>query len=345
MKKINVFSIILCTILLLVFAMIFVGCDFFNAGVNNSNSDGGKPNNSGGTPDCTHTSTRWITDEEATCTTTGSKHKECSICGKTLDTESISAKGHDYDETIVSPTEEQQGYTLHQCSRCGNNYKDNFVDPPVVEYTEAEYKQMFETNILAAIQNDYNEDMPLEQLEIDDLELELINYETGDVYFTCEKAGKRLMYIANHEEIAEWATYEALYENCPTDGFEFSSAYTVQEDDLAEEIVEFALTLTTIQTYAQDNNIDLSHYTIINATEFASRGLEYGAVSEIILFTDGKVVEFWLCCRGTGYHSTQEGFLKEIKEQYEDYGETDTFSPKILNINSTEHYEIPVVTE
>ena len=344
MKKINVFSIILCTILLLVFAMIFVGCDSFNAGVNNSNSDGGKPNNSGGTRDCTHTSTRWITDEEATCTTDGSKHKVCSSCGKTLDTESISSLGHDYNETIIPPTEEQQGYTLHQCSRCGNNYKDNFVDPPTVEYTEAEYKEMFETNILAAIQNDYNEGKTNPKTMIENLRLELINYETGDVYFTCEGNNQKLMFIATHEEITEWATYEGLYNNIPTE-FEFSTWHTVQEDDLAEEIVEFALTLTTIQTYAQDNNIDLSHYTIINATEFASRGLEYGAVSEIILFTDGKVVEFWLCCRGTGYHSTQEGFLKEIKEQYEDYGETDTFSPKILNINSTEHYEIPVVTE
>ena len=109
-------------IVICLFVCLFTACS------NTSNSGGGKPNNSGGTPDCTHTSTRWITDEEATCTTDGSKHKECSSCGKTLDTESISAKGHDYYELVVPSTEEKQGYTLHQCSRCNDSYKDNFVE-------------------------------------------------------------------------------------------------------------------------------------------------------------------------------------------------------------------------
>lgn len=334
MKKINVFSIILCTILLLVFAMIFVGCDLFNAGVNNSNSDGGKPNNSGGTRDCTHTSTRWITDEEATCTTDGSKHKECSSCGKTLDTESISAKGHDYDETVVPPTEEQQGYTLHQCSRCGNNYKDNFVDPPTVEYTEAEYKEMFETNILTAIQNDYNEGRTDSRSLISDLELKLINYETGDVYFTCERNNQKVMFIANHEEIAEWATYEALYENCPTDGFTYSSAYTIQEDDLAEEIVEFALTQPELQEYITENNLDLSDYTIINVTEYkpfdgGRRGID------IVLKIDDNILTFSFY-GSTGICSAQEEYLSKMKYYEDNY---------ISKIQLVDYYEIPVVTE
>lgn len=342
MKKKNVFSIILCIILLLVFAMIFVGCDFFNAGVNNSNSDGGKPNNSGGTRDCTHTSTRWITDEEATCTTTGSEHKECSSCGKTLDTESISAKGHDYDETIVPPTEEQQGYTLHQCSRCGDNYKDNFVD---YEYTEAEYKQMFETNLLTAIQNDYNEDCLLESSKINNcIELKLINYETGDVYFTGKRKSNGIyMFIATHNEITNYTTYKALYENCPTDGFEYG-VYTVQEDDLAEEIVEFALTLPEIQDYIEQNNLDLSNYTVINATEF--KGTTSGTRSDILLLTEDGILSFYLIGT-TGYCSTQEEYLEKIK----DVVVVDVNSiiyhlrARVEGITLTEYYEIPVVTE
>ena len=339
------FSIILCTILLLVFAMIFVGCDFFNAGVNNSTPDMGQNDNN----DCTHTSTRWITDEEATCTTDGSKHKECSSCGKTLDTESIS-KGHDYYELVVPPTEEQQGYTLHYCSRCNDSYKDNFVDPsvgenpPVGEYTEAEYKAMFETNILAAIQNEYNEDTPVENFFLHDLELELVNYGTGDVYFTCERNNQKVMFIANHEEITEWATYEALYENCPTDGFEFSYAYTVQEDDIAQEFVEFAMTQKELQAYIQDNNLDLSSYTVINVTERNFYpGDEHGVGGYmfwryIILIEEG-VFTFDLKGDGTGYCSTQKGYLEKLKEIVtEDY-------VKVINMSIVEYYEIPAATE
>lgn len=36
---------------------------------------------------------------------------------------------HDYSiETVVKPTYTEQGYTLHKCSVCGAEYKDNFVD-------------------------------------------------------------------------------------------------------------------------------------------------------------------------------------------------------------------------
>lgn len=36
---------------------------------------------------------------------------------------------HDYSiETVVKPTYTEQGYTLHECSVCGAEYKDNFVD-------------------------------------------------------------------------------------------------------------------------------------------------------------------------------------------------------------------------
>ena len=67
---------------------------------------------------------------------------------------------------------------------------DQPVDPPVVEITEAEYKEMFETNILAAIQNDWNDGKTNEKSLISNLELELINYETGDVYFKAQRNNK-----------------------------------------------------------------------------------------------------------------------------------------------------------
>ena len=35
---------------------------------------------------------------------------------------------HSYTSTIVPPTTESEGYTLHTCSVCGHEYKDSFVD-------------------------------------------------------------------------------------------------------------------------------------------------------------------------------------------------------------------------
>ena len=310
-----------------------------------ASGNGGNTNNSGGnsddtTPDCTHTSTEWIIDDEPTCTTAGSKHKECSTCGETLSTETIPQKGHDYSSTIVPPTEEQQGYTLHQCSRCDDNYKDNYVD---YEYTEAQYKQMFETEILSAIQNYYNENKASsEKVYVLNLELKLINYETGDVYFTCDRNGGRKMFIATHEEIAQWATYKALYENMPTEGFEFSSIYTVQEDDLAKEFVEFAMTQKELKTYIQDNNLDLSSYTVINVTEddFDYFGNLIGHIYWrcIILIEEG-VFTFDLIGDGTGVCSSQKEYLEKLKGiEIEDF-------VKVINMSIVEYYEIPVVTE
>ena len=35
---------------------------------------------------------------------------------------------HTYTDTVVSPTLESEGYTIHICSVCQHEYKDNFVD-------------------------------------------------------------------------------------------------------------------------------------------------------------------------------------------------------------------------
>lgn len=74
-----------------------------------------------------HSYTEKIT-KQPTCTATGEKTLTCSICGETK-TETIPATGHNYTEKIVAPTLKEQGYTLHKCSVCGDEYKDNYVKP------------------------------------------------------------------------------------------------------------------------------------------------------------------------------------------------------------------------
>lgn len=75
-----------------------------------------------------HTYGSWIITKEPTCTILGSKYRVCSSCG-TKDTQEIPAVGHKYETTIVAPTAQEQGYTLHKCSVCGDSFKDNYTEP------------------------------------------------------------------------------------------------------------------------------------------------------------------------------------------------------------------------
>ncbi|MDY2574946.1 MAG: hypothetical protein SOW55_03095, partial [Bacilli bacterium] len=52
-------------------------------------------------PSTGHTSSDWIIDVESTCTTNGSKHKECTLCHEVLETEVILALGHTPSEAVV----------------------------------------------------------------------------------------------------------------------------------------------------------------------------------------------------------------------------------------------------
>ena len=74
-----------------------------------------------------------VIDAEATCEEDGKKHKECSVCGYSLETEVISALGHDYSTewTIdVEATCTEDGSKSHHCSRC-----DGKADVTVISAT------------------------------------------------------------------------------------------------------------------------------------------------------------------------------------------------------------------
>ena len=82
-----------------------------------------------------HTSSEWITDSEAGCVTSGSRHKECTECGKLLETETIPAKGHSYGEVQrVEATCESSGCTYHICATCG--YTEKISGIPAKGHTE-----------------------------------------------------------------------------------------------------------------------------------------------------------------------------------------------------------------
>lgn len=67
-----------------------------------------------------------VSHEDATCSHDGKEVKECMICGHQEETV-LKKLDHQYVTTVVAPTADSQGYTLHKCSLCGDEYKDQFV--------------------------------------------------------------------------------------------------------------------------------------------------------------------------------------------------------------------------
>ena len=68
----------------------------------------------------------------ASCTTDGSYDEviRCTECNEIISTthKTIAATGHKYADTVVAPTCTAQGYTLHKCSVCSDEYKDTYKD-------------------------------------------------------------------------------------------------------------------------------------------------------------------------------------------------------------------------
>ncbi len=67
---------------------------------------------------------KWTVTTKPTCTAKGIETRTCSVC-KAKETRKTSALGHDYIESIIPPTCQSKGYTLHKCLRCNDEYKDN----------------------------------------------------------------------------------------------------------------------------------------------------------------------------------------------------------------------------
>ena len=61
-----------------------------------------------------HTFGAWVVDKAPTCTSTGTRHRECTVCGKTA-SESIASLGHNYASAWTSDGENH----WHECQNSG----------------------------------------------------------------------------------------------------------------------------------------------------------------------------------------------------------------------------------
>lgn len=83
-----------------------------------------------------HTWGEWTVAQEATCNAAGLESRRCSSCGK-IDSRTIDKRDHLYEETVVSPTCTERGYTLYACRWCGSSYKRQYTR--VLEHSFGEW--------------------------------------------------------------------------------------------------------------------------------------------------------------------------------------------------------------
>lgn len=75
-------------------------------------------------------------DIQATCTKAGLINYYCTLCGR-FDAREIAPLGHNYvEDKRVEPTKTEKGYTVYKCLRCGDSYKDNYVDALIYDESE-----------------------------------------------------------------------------------------------------------------------------------------------------------------------------------------------------------------
>jgi len=74
-------------------------------------------------PRLPHVPGEWIIDVPVTCTSAGSKHTECTVCGEMLENVYIPTPGHSYTTEVTKEvTCTEPGITTHTCTICGDSY-------------------------------------------------------------------------------------------------------------------------------------------------------------------------------------------------------------------------------
>ena len=74
---------------------------------------------------------------EETCELQGVYGRYCTVCGELVEARTVAELGHDYIASTVPPTCSEYGYTLHECSHCGDYYITDIVDK--VAHTPGEW--------------------------------------------------------------------------------------------------------------------------------------------------------------------------------------------------------------
>ena len=215
---------------------------------------------------CLHCDEKMIKAESATGHTPGAaatctQPQLCKVCGTVLEL----PKGHSYETTVVPPTCTAMGYTVYECSECGDSYTADFTDksehsfiPAVTAPTCSEmgYTTYTCENCNESYVSDYTDKTPHD-------------YETfvtaptctqmGHTTYTCKSCGDS--YISDYTEMTEHNYNKEVIPptctehgytvyKCPDCGKEFIGDYTdCEKHHYVETITEPTCTEMGYTTY------------------------------------------------------------------------------------------------
>ena len=177
--------------------------------------------------------------KEATEDEEGIRTYTCLICDQTR-TEVIPKTDHvhQYTETIVEPTCTEQGYTIHKCEKCGDEYKDTFTAAlghsfgewiTVTEATcmEAGSRERScercgekETERISALGHDWDDGTVTKEATAD---------EEGEMTYTCRRCGEKKTEVIPRQEIISVTavTVEPSEKEMPTSQTIKEKPYTI----------------------------------------------------------------------------------------------------------------------
>ena len=84
-----------------------------------------------------HSYGEWKTVVAAGCESAGEEVRTCARCND-VETRETEPLGHDYEAEIVEPACTENGYTLYECVRCGDGYRDDETEALGHSYGEWE---------------------------------------------------------------------------------------------------------------------------------------------------------------------------------------------------------------
>ena len=138
--------------------------------------------------------TRQATCEDVGETTYRAVFTKAGFETQTKVLEDVPALGHDYEDTVTAPTCEEQGYTTHTCSRCGDTYVDTYVNAKGHDWGTVRYTWAEDNSSVTAIRTCKNDP---KHIETETVSATAVTTEPG-----CETAGVRTFTSAEFENEA-----------------------------------------------------------------------------------------------------------------------------------------------
>ncbi|MDE6156394.1 MAG: hypothetical protein K2F67_08160, partial [Eubacterium sp.] len=238
---------------------------------------------------CSHSRTVWQTDDEASCKNGFVKTKICLNCEVIFDKVVISPQEHSYEDIVVAPTNNEQGYTKHICSVCGDTYIDSYtgygsdnsaliaVLSQIESYSSEDYSETSFDNLSAVYERYlYLADENVSQREIDKAVFDLIVAISDlEPYFNLSVSAPNGSFtVSYNDETSSMANHKLLFGTSVSlsaaakNGYEFIGWYDVTNNlyfsDRADYTFKITCNTKLKAVFVKENSATLTFTTYSN---------------------------------------------------------------------------------